>query len=378
VSAAVGGVARGPVRTAVGGPRYDALVALLCGVFQAGAYLDAWAHVHQPELETFFTPWHAVLYSGFLAVAAATAAPLALHRRPGVPWARTLPPGYDVSLIGVLVFFLGGVLDMLWHTILGIEVDIETLLSPSHLVLGIGSALMLTGPLRAAWRRVGQTRASWPAVLSLAYLLNAFAFWTQFVHPLARPWASSGNRPVAATFPVAAPDPIFRGAEIQSVGVAQALGIAAVLLQAAVLSSVVLLGLRRWGPSFPPGAFTAILGLNAVMVGAARDGLWLAPAAIAAGLVADLLVAALRPSPRRPVAFRTVACAVPGIYFALFFAAVALVRGVWWSIPLWSGSIVLAGAVGWLVSWLVAPPSVPTDGGADAMRKFDAAERQTT
>jgi hypothetical protein len=223
-------------------------------------------------------------------VAAATVAPLALHRTPGVSWARTLPPGYDVSLIGVLVFFLGGVLDMLWHTILGIEVDIETLLSPSHLVLGIGSALMLTGPLRAAWRRVGQTRASWPAVLSLAYLLNALAFWTQFVHPLARPWASSGNRPAAATFPVAAPDPIFRGAEIQSVGVAQALGVAAVLLQAAVLSSVVLLAL--------------------------------------------LLVAALRPSPRRPVAFRTVAGAVPGVYFALFFAAVALVRGVWWSVPL--------------------------------------------
>ena len=37
-----------------------------------GATLDGWAHTHVPErLETFFTPWHAVLYSGFLASAAA-------------------------------------------------------------------------------------------------------------------------------------------------------------------------------------------------------------------------------------------------------------------------------------------------------------------
>ncbi len=31
-----------------------------------GLYLDGWAHLHFPELETFFTPWHGVLYSGFL------------------------------------------------------------------------------------------------------------------------------------------------------------------------------------------------------------------------------------------------------------------------------------------------------------------------
>ena len=31
-----------------------------------GLYLDGWAHNNIPELiETFFTPWHAVLYSGY-------------------------------------------------------------------------------------------------------------------------------------------------------------------------------------------------------------------------------------------------------------------------------------------------------------------------
>jgi hypothetical protein len=344
----------------VGGPRYDALMAGLCGLFQAGAYLDLWAHVHRPELETFFTPWHAVLYSGFFAVAAATAAPLLLRRRPGTSWSRALPAGYDWSLIGILVFFLGGVLDMLWHTVFGVEADVEALLSPSHLVLALGSTLMLTGPLRAGWRRMSTPRAPWPAVLSLSYLLSSFTFWSQYAHQLGRPWAAAGNRPTSAIFPVVAPDPLFRAVEIQSVFVAHALGVASILLQAALLAGVVLIALWRWsGGAFPPGAFSVVFGLNALLVGVARDQYALVPPAIAGGILTDVLLHRLRPSRARPLPLRFVAFAAPAAYFALFFATLALTRGLWWSVPLWSGAIVLAGGVGWLLSWLVAPPAIP-------------------
>ena len=37
--------------------------------FVAGIILDNWAHNHFSSIETFFTPWHAVLYSGSIAVA---------------------------------------------------------------------------------------------------------------------------------------------------------------------------------------------------------------------------------------------------------------------------------------------------------------------
>src|SRR3989441_6147204 len=85
----------------------------------------------------------------------------------------------------------------------------------------------------------------------------------------------------------------------------------------------------------------------------------LVPGAVVAGLAADALVRALSPSAARPAALRTVAFGVPAIYFALFFTGIALTRGIWWSMPLWTGTIVLAGAVGWLASWLVVPPPVP-------------------
>ena len=343
---------------ATGGVRYDALIAALCLVFQGGAYLDVWAHVHRPELETFFTPWHAVLYSGFFAVAAATAAPLLRRRERGRSWSAALPAGYDLSLIGVLVFVLGGVLDMLWHVVFGVEADVEALLSPSHLVLAVGSTLILTGPLRAAWRR-RESSASWPAVLSLGFLLSSFSFWTQYAHHFGRPWPASGNRPTAQVFATVSPDPLFRNTEIQNLYLAHALGVAGVLLQAALMSAIVLLALRRWGPHLPFGAFGVVFGINALMVGAARDQLTLLPGAIAAGLVADGLIRTLGPSLANRTRLRVVAFAIPTVYFALYFLSLVLTRGVWWSTPLWSGTVILAGTVGWLASWLVAPPPIP-------------------
>jgi hypothetical protein len=362
VSAVVADV-DGAAVAALRGPRYDALVASLCVLFQGGAYLDVWAHVHRPELETFFTPWHAVLYSGFVAVAVATAAPLlGRHRARAVSWRSALPAGYDWSLIGVLVFLLGGVLDMLWHVVFGIEADVEALLSPSHLVLAVGSTLILTGPLRAAWRRVDRA-ASWPAVLSLGFLLSSFSFWTQYAHHFGRPWPATGNRPTAAIFAVVAPDPLFRTAQIQNLYVAQALGVAGILLQSAFIAGIVLLALRRWGPRLPYGAFAVILGLNALMVGASRDQLTLVPGALLAGFAADSLIRSLAPSVERPIRLRLAAFAIPATYFALYFLGIALTRGIWWSLPLWSGMILLAGAVGWLASWLVVPPPIPGDSG---------------
>jgi len=43
--------------------RFEWTVVVLCTWLMAGAYLDAWAHRHLARLETFFTPWHAILYS---------------------------------------------------------------------------------------------------------------------------------------------------------------------------------------------------------------------------------------------------------------------------------------------------------------------------
>ena len=45
------------------------VLAILSVWFTVGLMVDAWAHNNVPELETFFTQWHAVFYSGFAATA---------------------------------------------------------------------------------------------------------------------------------------------------------------------------------------------------------------------------------------------------------------------------------------------------------------------
>jgi hypothetical protein len=64
----VTGVKRGSVARA--GWREDMVTAGLSAWVVAGMVLDAWAHQNLSRLETFFTPWHAVLYSGVAAVMA--------------------------------------------------------------------------------------------------------------------------------------------------------------------------------------------------------------------------------------------------------------------------------------------------------------------
>src|SRR5262245_17164104 len=49
--------------------RLDWAVGVTSGWLVGGFWLDGWAHHAVPQLETFFTPWHAALYSGFLALA---------------------------------------------------------------------------------------------------------------------------------------------------------------------------------------------------------------------------------------------------------------------------------------------------------------------
>src|SRR5262245_18314787 len=150
--------------------RLDWAVAVASGSLVGGFWLDGWAHHAFPQLETFFTPWHAALYSGFLALATVLLGALAAGRLRGRSWRRAAPAGYGASVLGVLVFLAGGVGDMLWHELFGIEVDLAALLSPTHLLLALGGVLMVGGPLRAAWRRPeagGTWAALLPALLSL-------------------------------------------------------------------------------------------------------------------------------------------------------------------------------------------------------------------
>ena len=319
------------------------MLALLSLWLVGGVHLDAWAH-HQFAVETFFTPWHGVLYAGFFAVAASLVANIIYNIYQGKAWREALPAGYRLSLLGVLLFLLGGLGDMLWHLLFGIEVDVEALLSPTHLLLGVGGALIVSGPARAAWRKGARGQEGWallPALISLSLLLAVLGFFTAYANPFADAF-------VARTPPA--------GGEVRMAY--QALGVAGILLHSALTVGVMLAAVRRW--ALPAGSLTLVVGLAALLAVSVHGDYQLLPAAILAGLFADLLNQVLRPGVERPAAWRLFAFGVPAMLYALYFVTLALTGGLWWTIHLWTGVIVLAGTSGWLLSYAFLPPGRPS------------------
>lgn len=332
-------------RPSLGGIRFDWIVTILCTVLVSGIYLDGWAHFHGKVDQSFFTPWHAALYSGFVVAAAFLFLSFIRNRMKGSPWRESLPAGYGVSLLGAVIFGVGGVLDLIWHTLFGIEQSVDALLSPTHLILALGVVLIVTGPLRAAWIRFPRaTGYGWlkllPTVLSVTLILSIFTFFTEYAHPLVNTWAANSMHAAGHTTVA----PFF----------SQSLGITSILFQAALLMALVLLLLRRW--TLPFGSLTLIFTLNATFMSVLTDHYALVLAALVAGLIADVLVWRFKPSLTRLVEFRIVAFAIPAIFYGLYFLDLLLTNGIGWSINLWMGSIVLSGIIGLLLSYLLLPP----------------------
>jgi hypothetical protein len=332
----------GERRVPIGGLGFDWTMIGLSSWLLAGVLLDAWAHSHiLSTLESFFTPWHGILYSGFLAASGYLVLAFYRNRVQGYAWRRAVPRGYELSLIAMLIFALGGVGDMLWHTLFGIEVNLEAALSPTHLLLALGIVLFLTGPFRAAWHRHDPAKPSWltqlPMLLSLTYALSIMNLLTEFAHPLANPLAatSAGGQ------------------------TGEMLGVASVMVQSALLMGWVLLLVRRW--VLVPGAFTFLFTLNALLLSILQDHWFLVPAALGAGVVADLLRAKLQPSTGRSSVLRVFAFAVPAMYYLLYFVDLMVAKQVVWTVHLWVGSVFIAGLAGLTLSYLLVPPLLPGD-----------------
>jgi len=310
----------------------------LCTWLMTGAYLDAWAHRHLARLETFFTPWHAVLYSGMFAVLTFLAVTALRNRARGAEAGRSLPTGYGLSVVGCVLFGIGGVIDMAWHLRFGIEVSLAALVSPPHLLLMLALGMIVTGPLRAAWKRAGK-RAPWTAVISATLLLSMFTFFDQFDQPLVNVWAAGQ---------VFFPDTLRYTEE---------LGILGIMVQTALLTGVVLYLLSRF--TLPFGSITLLAGLNGILLGSLAENFNLIPVAILGGLLADLVMLWLRPGPQRITALRLAAVIGPVGVSSLYLLAVQLTQGIAWPVTLWLGSIVVSGAIGLLLSYLAVQPPAP-------------------
>lgn len=313
-----------------------------------GLFVDGWAHTHGKVDASFFTPYHGILYSGLGAAMAVLGLYLGKGIRAGRSWKHALPPSYRLAFIGGIIFAFGGIFDLLWHTFFGIEIDIDALYSPSHLMLAIGGMLLGSGVFREALRRPDLLKLDFfrdfGVILSFIGFMATILFFTQIAHPAANLW---GGAEVRYNLNDPGADWLFRHVAVTGI-----------LLTTIILIAGMHLLVARW--RLPFGVFTSYIGLSSIGMGflyAGNSYPW--PHVLAfllGGLVIDILYRILKPSLMRLRAFRVFFLAAPTILMAFYFAAVWLTSGIWWSIHFWTGSILVVSFAGFLMSYVFVSP----------------------
>ncbi|WP_433341949.1 hypothetical protein [Micromonospora sp. CA-111912] len=330
--------------------REDLVTVLFGACLTAGAMSDGWAHSNIVEsIEGFFTPWHGLLYAGFVATAAWTFW-LAYQRRDAAPrwWRDAFPAGYRVGAIGAVAFLFAGLADMAWHEILGVEVGLDAEFSPSHLLLDASAVLLLTSPLRSWWASGERGGRSATGVASLALGVMAPSILLTY----------------ASAFLTLAPT-----RAIGAVGTQQAaiLGVDAYLITTLVLVGPFLLAHRR--RATPGAAATLAAGValfDMVMHEFPTPQAWAALGAVCGAGLADVLLLRLDAIRGRGAALRLpiAGALLAGLLVAGHLAGLALAAGIGWTPEVTTGVVTLAALLGALLGGLAARPAPTPDGPA--------------
>ncbi len=329
--------------------RRDDAIAGLCGAWMVlGLFSDGWAH-RNSKPETFFSPWHGLLYSGFAASALWMLRIVRRGQREGLRGRGALPVGYDVRIAGVALFGIGGLLDFLWHTVLGIEVSIEALLSPPHLVLLAGGLLMAAGPIVSTLARERSTNdtGSWPVegaiVGALTFMVSVIGFFLMYLNPYDR-WDNDAARGR------------FGSVRFDHDGPATAKTLAGIMLFS-LITTLALSWLVR-AVRVPRGGLLVLIGMPPLLLSALTsfDAVLWVVGPVAAGIAAELTSAWLYRRLRRSL--RYLATWVGGLVLLTWlgmFAGMAATPGIGWSAALWSGSACLAALLSALTVLASAP-----------------------
>ncbi|NOV01220.1 hypothetical protein [Paenibacillus planticolens] len=300
------------------------VVTMVMGIWLiVGLFIDGFAHNHG-AVETFFTPWHAILYSGYLACAIWIFVITYQNKRARqATWAESIPAGYKLGVAGVIVFFIGGLGDMLWHTIFGIEKNIEALLSPTHLVLLTGALMILTSPYRAMSYTETEASPSFrrllPALTSVALTFAVMAFFLMYA------WSFRQNLWMARE-----EDAIARA-------------VVDFLVTTMVLVLPVMLILRRW--KLPFGTVTYFFVFEAVLM-AVLDGFSHYGSIVIlliSGIVGDVLFASVKEKEAGAWQYRGIFFVLPVLIWGLYFADLRLFHTLDWAPELWGGTMFICG-----------------------------------
>ena len=193
-------------------------------------------------------------------------------------------------------------------------------------------------------------------MLALLLAFSILTFFTDYANTLVNPYLIIDNPVPVEKYPVVQ-GPVASAFQYHR----EAQGLTGVFVITALITGVLLLAIRRG--ALPSGSLILILSGNGLLMAwfhyreLAAYPQAMVPL-LASGLIAEMAYRWLRPSATRRHELLLFAFGVPFVLYALYFGVLVGTAGVWWSIHMWTGAIVLAGVVGLLLGLLALPASL--------------------
>jgi hypothetical protein len=338
----------------ISGIKYELVYIALTAWMVFGAFLDGWAHNMGFVNDSFFTVWHLVLYTGYAAVAVMLGVTHLVNLSKGYAWNKTMPRGFEIAAVGVIVFGVAGAGDLIWHSIFGIETGADATLSPTHMGLIAGAVLIAGAPFRAAWARSADEQATLgrnallPMILSLTFTYSIIAFILQIYFFATSPLAGRGF--ITPT----------SGLDVELFKWFNAIG---VVVHTMLLMGFLLLAIKRWGTAIRPGSITLVLMISGLLMTFETMQIRFVPAFILAGIVGDVLRWRLKlntsNSPQNRKALHFFSLWFPLIQYLFLILTLAITDSIWWTPHAVVGVVVAAGVAGLATSYLVFPSPMP-------------------
>jgi WD40-like Beta Propeller Repeat len=158
-----------------------AWIAVLFGAWiVSGVFLVVRALNEEVIRDVGISPYHALVYSGLIALAGLSVWLVVRAKRGGRGWREAFPPGYGSLGAGLVVFVASLVLDVAWREGVGIAFGIENGFAPSRVLIGVGLSLVVMAPLRASLLAGGDSAIRWPTAISAGLLATSMLAATGF------------------------------------------------------------------------------------------------------------------------------------------------------------------------------------------------------
>jgi len=353
----------------IGEKFYDPIVLVLGLWCLAGLFIDAFAHIAGSVDDTFFTPWHAVWYSGSAAYGAyivyAIVPEGGMRQLVSEPFKTVngIESHHKPGVYGIVVFAVSGFGDLIWHETLGVEENTDILLSPTHIGLFVGLIMSVTAPVWSAWAKASSGRNGLRSQALIVFGLGAA--WT--VSLLMIRYANLWIAPLQNY----CYSPVNSFCGNPSYNTALEIGLQSLFLQAALTSVVVALFLKRWRPE--RGAVFLLFMFHAVGVWVYSEFdaqlLWMG---VTLALLAEIgMLAYKKIGAHVYISLVAASQVVVLLVFSLADAARLTNTRYWiegvnlhvvpfgWSVHSTFGAIVVCALIGWITSVVAMSPAVP-------------------